>query len=73
MTFKKIVRNFSPALVEMRNHAVNEWARYRFRSRPIKEVFTTICNENYWSDQHSRSGAGSNNQQALWKIADLEL
>jgi hypothetical protein len=65
MGFKKIVRNFFPALVEMRNHAVNEWAHYRFRSRPIKEVFTTIYNENHWSDQQSRSGTGSNNQQTV--------
>jgi 2-polyprenyl-3-methyl-5-hydroxy-6-metoxy-1,4-benzoquinol methylase len=60
---KKFLKTYFPGLVALRNKWVNQNAASRFRAKPMETVFNDIFESNYWTDAHSRSGTGSNEQQ----------
>jgi hypothetical protein len=60
MGIKTLVRSWFPALIDLRNRVYNDYVHSKFRNKPIKDVFTSIYNENHWNDKESKSGTGSN-------------
>jgi SAM-dependent methyltransferase len=57
---KEFLKKLFPSIVQLRNRIYNSIAHYRFKGKPVDEVFLKIYQENHWRDPESLSGTGSN-------------
>jgi hypothetical protein len=62
-SIKNFVKEKFPWIVDARNRFINHWFSLRYKEKPMQEVFTSIYQSNYWGDQESKSGPGSNQEQ----------
>ena len=62
-SIKNFVKEKFPWIVDARNRFMNHWFSLRYKEKPMQEVFTSIYQSNYWGDQESKSGPGSNKEQ----------
>ncbi|NBW35243.1 MAG: class I SAM-dependent methyltransferase [Cytophagia bacterium] len=62
---KRFLKKWFPLIISLRNRVYNFLAHYRFKDKPVEEVFLTIFRENHWRDKESKSGTGSNEKNTI--------